>query len=254
MTDTKTENPLARYGISSPGNVDPHIKALIYGESGVGKTTVVASAADVQGMCPVLHLDVERGTRSIQGIYDNIDVIRVKTIADLQKVYLTLRKGGHGYKTVNVDNLSEIQQLGLGDIIRDDSKADKPPDPDSFVDVTVAEWKNYNKSTEQVRRIVRLFRELDMNVLFTAHRTEVTNKEGDVTKIRPYLTNKASQITPGFIDEVWYMYIKHVKGKQRRIILTDSTDVIVAKTRNHLPTTIEEPTMELIHQHTTEDK
>jgi len=208
--------------------------ALIYGQSGIGKTTLAASAAEVPEMSPVLFLDIEDGQESVKGLYD-VESIRCTSLKKMQRIYDDLKKPDHGYKTVVIDNITELQQFGMAQMMGETEEWDDPSTPD---------WPMYNRSTEQMRRFIRGFRDLTgMNIIFTAHETTAEDPRTKRDVARPYLTNKASQQAPGFLNSVLYYFSK----KDKRVLLTTKNSDAVAKDRSRkLPPEIENPTMSII--------
>ncbi len=222
-------------------DVDSKFTCLIYGASGAGKTTLAASAAEVPDMKPVLFLDVEDGLLSIK---DKYEVFRVRTtdMNKIRKVYEELHKaartGNLEYNTIVIDNMTELQQHGLTRMLDDTDEWDDPEIP---------EWKTYNKSTEQVRRFIRAWRDLGVNVIFTAHETTEENERTKKERARPYLTKKASEQIPGFVNYVFYI---RLRGVDERLLQTTKTENAVAKDRSgRLPPTIKNPTMAIIQDY-----
>src|SRR3990172_9664620 len=64
--DTKQAKPKWNLQIEDLTDVEELLKMLFYGPPGVGKTVLAASAKDVVALSPVLLVDFEGGTRSIQ--------------------------------------------------------------------------------------------------------------------------------------------------------------------------------------------
>lgn len=232
----------------------PFINMLIYGDPGSGKTVLAGSAQAVEAMSPVLVVDVEGGSYSLRAFYPDIDVVRVKALSELVKVYETLATTDHGYKTVVLDSLTEIQKMVMSDIMREVVEEDSDRDPDV---PSIREW---GKSGEQMRRIIRRFRDLDMHVIFTALVDEVQDKKGRRTFF-PMLSGKLKKEAAGFMDIVVYMYGKMVKindkgeidpeapESKHRFVLTSGTDEYVCKDRSsRMPAIMLDPTMTLIHE------
>lgn len=223
------EKPEARMG---------YINALFYGAPGVGKTVLAGSADAVPEMRPVLLIDVEGGTLSLRSTFPEVDVVRVQTWDDMQRVYGALYDGTHDYKTVVLDSLTEIQKFSMYNIMNGLLKKEPDRDPD------VPGMREWGKNIEQMRRLVRAFRDLPMHTIFTALVAyEKDNKTG-VVQARPSLSGKLSGEVAGFVDLVLYMYTKLVDQRIIRLMLTQGTDRQVAKDRSGLlPQLIEEPTM-----------
>jgi hypothetical protein len=109
----------------------------------------------------------------------------------------------------------------------------------------VREW---GKNIEQTRRIVRGFRDLPMNVIFTALANSDKDQKTGKTQVRPYLSGKLASEVAGFMDIVTFLYVKVKDEKLMRLLLTRATETHVSKDRsNRLPPLLEEPTMADLH-------
>ena len=226
---------------------EPYINALFYGGPGVGKTLLCGTAADVIEMSPVLLIDVEGGSFTLREKYPQVDVVRVQTWEDMSKVYNELFDGKTGYKTVILDSLTEIQKFSMYQIMVDLVRKEPDRDPD------VPGMREWGKNTEQIRRLVRAFRDLPMNALFTALSVSERNPRTGLDHVKPALSGKLSAEVAGFVDIVAYMYTKTKNkdtGEVGRYLLTGSTETQVAKDRSDkLPLVVEEPTMHTLHTH-----
>lgn len=234
---------LAGYEIVPVGTMENNLNILIYGEPGVGKTVLAGSASVVEDMSPVLLLDVEGGTMSLNKQYKDVDVIRITKWIDLLKINNQLDSGDHPYKTVILDSLTEAQKLSMSDIM---TKAVKE-DPD--LDRDVPTMRAWGQNLEQMRRFTRALRDLPMNVIFTALVESDKNNKGKMS-YRPLFQGKTKGEVPGFMDIVAYYYIIQKGDENMRILLSHQTDTVIAKDRsNALPKLLEEPTMEKIYNH-----
>lgn len=215
-----------------------YFNLLIYGDPGVGKTVLAGSADAVEAMSPVLFLDMEGGTMSLRKKYPGVKTIRVEKFADLIRVWDQLKNTKHNFKTVVVDSLTEAQKLGMYQIMA----AAKAKDPDRDPDLAgIGEW---GKNTEQVRKLVRAFRDLPMNTIFTALAQQEHLKTG-ARRVKPSLSAKLSNEVAGFLDIVVYMYNKTKPNEgNMRYLLTLATEEFVAKDRSdNLPPVVEDPDM-----------
>lgn len=219
------------------------LNVLIYGDSGIGKTTLAGSASAIPEMSPVLVVDIEGGTESLRHSYPDVDVVRVKTWQEMQQVYDELHAGRHKYKTVILDSLTEIQKFSMMQIMLDliDKKDDADPD--------VPGMREWGKNVEQIRRFVRGFRDLPMNTIFTALAKEDKNPRTGKSKTLPSLQGKVAQEVPAFLDVVLYYYIKRVNEEEKRLLLAAPTETIIAKDRTaRLPIVTEDPTMAKLYK------
>lgn len=237
--------------------VPEYLNILLYGDSGVGKTVLAGSASVVKEMAPVLFIDIEGGTMSLSHSYPDCERVRVKTWADMQKVYDDLYAGKGGYKTVVVDSLTEAQKFSMDRIMIDLSKTGRKSGAD--VDVDTPSEKEWGKNINQIRFMVRAFRDLPLNVVFTALRKEDKERSG-LMLTKPSLPGKLAGEVAAFVDVVCYYYMKSKDGATNRYLLTKGTEAQVAKDRSdRLPTVVENPTMEklydlMFNQPTTKEK
>src|SRR4051812_49045287 len=79
------------------------LRALTYGPSGIGKTRFGATASNA------LFISAEAGLLSVTD--RSVNNAEIKSMADLRDAYEFLSKPGHGYETVVIDSLTEIQSF-----------------------------------------------------------------------------------------------------------------------------------------------
>jgi hypothetical protein len=249
LTETTPEPPpavltrqnLGGLQIQKVSDQDPFLNLMIYGNSGVGKTRLAGSASLVEQLQPVLFIDIEGGTTSIRDIYPDVELVRVKTWKQMQKVYDDLHTS-NPYKTIVLDSLTEIQKFSMGQIMLE--VVTKEPDRDPDVP-SVREW---GKNGEQTRRLVRAFRDMPCNTIFTALAVHDRDSKTGLTMTTPSLSGKLKQEVAGFLDIVMYYYMKMHDGNMKRILLTTATEQQVAKDRSdRLPPVVESPTMQTLY-------
>jgi hypothetical protein len=219
---------------------------LIYGDSGVGKTTLAGSADLVPSMRPVLFVDIEGGTESLKHSYPEVDTVRVTSWKEMQDLYNELHEGRHPYKTIVLDSLSEIQKFNMYSIMTATIQARPDLDPD------VPSMREWGKNLEQMRKLVRGFRDLDMHTIFTALAKSDKDQRTGITTIKPSLSGKLADEVAAFLDVVVYYYVKQIGDGEdaefRRLLLTQKTDQHIAKDRSgKLPMILEYPTMTSIN-------
>jgi hypothetical protein len=199
----------------------------------------------VEALSPVLFIDVEGGTLSLRERYPEVKIVRCKSFNDFGTIYKDLRKMDHGFKTVVLDSITEIQKFGMLEIMKRMLEDPKNSDRDELLP-SIGEW---GKNIEQMRRLIRAMRDLPMNTIFLALAQTDQDKKGNrLTK--PSLSGKLSAEVAGFLDIVCYMYKKTLPdGTIKRLLLTAGTDEIISKDRtDRLPPVLEDPDMETIAQ------
>jgi hypothetical protein len=233
--------------IRKPQDKLPYLNMMIYGDSGAGKTLLAGTAAFVQELSPVLFVDVEGGTLTL-GQFDStadIDVVRMNEWRSVQKVYNELFSGRHPYKTVVIDSLTEMQKFAMNTVLG----AGREIDAIGYM----PEFKEWHINTEQLRRLVRAFRDLPVNTIFTALAMDVPDPrtaktENPLILKKPDFTKKLAAEIPAFFDVLFYLYVRASGQKNVRFIQTDKDNRIVAKCRvRGLPIIIENPDMERLY-------
>jgi hypothetical protein len=216
----------------------PFVNMLVYGESGAGKTRLAGSADDVPAMRKVLFIDVEGGTLTLRDTYPDVETIRVKTWPDMQRVYDVLYAGKHGFTTIVIDSLTEVQKMSMDTVMR------KLVEEHEERDADVPGIREWNINLEQTRKFVRAFRDLPVNTIFTALVQSDKNNRTGAIKRKPSLSGKLKDEVAGFLDIVVYLYTKEKDQENVRFLLCGQTEDTVAKDRsNALTLTIENPTM-----------
>jgi hypothetical protein len=214
------------------------VKALIYGESGAGKTSLAATLGKetlvISGESGLLcirdaELDFVDLSRDDKGevIQDQLGRLRV-----LSEVFKELHDNDElkkKYKNVFVDGITEIGELMV------ESLALQFPDrKDSF-----PMWGEYSK---RMRSVIKNFRDLPYNVFMTA----VAEPDVDENKRRYMGFQVAGSIgrkMPQYFDEVFFLY---VDSEGKRSLVTNKTDALVCKDRSNKLAPIEEADLSLI--------
>ncbi len=225
---TLSSGNIGGLAIKKPGITLPNLNMLLYGESGVGKTLLAGSACFVEEMSPVLFIDVEDGTLTLNhfGADAKIDIVRLVRYADMQKIYDQLYDGKLPYRTVVLDSLSESQKAAM-------NLVNGNPQGNNLNSIgNLPEFKEWNTNTDQMRRLIRAFRDLPINTIFTALATDLQenpNRESSPYVRLPALTKKLAWEVPALFDMVFYMSVKGEPPK--RTIQTQKNDKVVAKSR-----------------------
>ena len=175
-----------------------YMNVLVYGESGVGKTTFASSAPK-----PILWLESEGGTDSIANEdREHIDIARVTGLETYREALALLLDNPGQYSTVVLDSFTETQAGILKEIMR--AAVAQDADRDEFAPL-FSEW---GRLTGVMREIARGFRDLPMHTVITALQREDTDELTGRVKVRPRLSPALADELPGYMDVVGYMYAK----------------------------------------------
>jgi hypothetical protein len=244
-TQVKPSN-LPPFIIQSNQNAVRWLKALIYGEYGSGKTFLVGTASEIDVFRDVLFISTDVGELTLfdpdsQYHFDMIDIVSVfdyKTLGQVHeflKAHCALRdRASNGdkdaidqlmrlqkfvmptipdpdrlrlYKTAIVDSLAEaenqcmMQLLGVGAKTMIDEE------------VQAEGWDQYRMQRNMIHRLIRNFRNLPMNILFTCPRQYKENEQ----KRRiygPMMTGKLASEVQGFVDLVGHLVVGDLQSQE----------------------------------------
>jgi len=206
--------------------------ALIYGHSGTGKTGLAATAPSP------LFIDLENGAPVTVKAVGNKDarVVQCEDIADVREVFKFLKAGDHGFKTVVIDPLWELQRMMMEEV------QIKYPAKRAFNRVsTMQDWQLV---TEDFRKMFEAFRSLPMHTVMIAH-AQSRQHEEDV--VEPLLQGKSMlSFAIRSMDLLGYMRIGFDDKEETSVreLITEGTEEIAAKNRGgNLPALIRNPNL-----------
>lgn len=239
--DQELRNKLA---VQPPDSVE-WLNVLVHSDPGAGKTYFCGTAADSPDTSPVLVFDVEGGLTTIRRKTD-IDTIAVRSLqgptgirAKYNELYRSIRPDGTMYyKTVCIDSLLELASLDMLEIMN----AAYQRNPEN-VTKEVPSPREWGICREHIREIVRAFRDLPCNVIYTAH-TSVDQNEGQPNKFQPGFAGKLKTDVPGFMDIVGYLSADAQGDTVTRQMQFLGTKRVVAKDRTQkLGNIVHDPTV-----------
>lgn len=232
------------------------INGLFFGDPGAGKTYLLGTAMDHPETRPFLLIDIEGGALTLRKRTD-VDVVQVRSMAELENLVNTIRKNTVGgemyYKCIGLDSLTELQKLDMRTVMKEAKKKARDP---SKVDELVPSQREWGISNERIRMVIRAFKDMECHFLATAFVQEFKREnksEGTsrVVKIAPSLPGKLANEVPGFFDIVGLLRAQN-RGQGGdtetvRVLQTQQTELVKAKDRfSALPGLIEHPSIPLI--------
>lgn len=226
--------------VTPPAESITWINKLVYGEPGAGKTYLLGTAADHPETAPLLFLDIEGGIMTIRDRQD-IDVVQVRSMKQLQDIINMIAKQPKPlyYKTIGVDGITELQKLDMRTVMME--QFNRKPET---TDIYVPSQREWGKSGERVRMIVRALRDLECNLIMTALQAEFVDERTGRRLIHPSIPGKLKSEIPGFFDIVGHLKAVHEGGEIIRTLQTVKTESLIAKDRSDsLPPLMKNPSI-----------
>lgn len=211
---------------------------LLYGDFGVGKTFLAATAVLVPEMCDILYISLEGGEKTLKEIIrlckasgvdpNRIMVIPVQSyqqyayVYEFMKIHVQARDKGdietlrkleaqvrgiapeaietpRQFRTVITDSLTEAQKYCMYQILGINPMNQKiDAEPDQ------AQFQDWGKSREMIQFLIRRFRDLPVHTILICGQ----DIEQDVRKqfhYDPMLPGKLSNDVRGLVDTVGYL-------------------------------------------------
>lgn len=253
----------------SQGTVERDIKLLIYGAYGGGKTTLAASADDVESLRDVLFIDAESGDLSLED-RPWLDRIRINKYSQLARIHEFLKLHCRFRDARDEARLRELEAKFRGYAPDEGESLEEYrkrlpnllPEPKHYrtvvldslsevnkycmyqltgivigdraldVEPDAPEYKEWGQSSEMTRLLVRSLRDLPMTVIFVCSMQE---KEDEKKKIfrSPNLPGKLGGEVQGFLDVVGFLNAVQVgdEGKVVRRLYITPGETFGAKNR-----------------------
>jgi hypothetical protein len=183
----------------------------IYGEPGVGKTTLAASIADSEFGRPALYIDARGNPHVINSYADRIDVVTVEKFAHFEAIRQSIIKDKDlGYKSIIIDTLTEAWSIDLRDLYG----------PTADVD-----WQKHSASTADILQLVRNFVDLSssgprVNVVFVMQETveeRVINNQ-KISRSEVHFNKKLQEYIPALISFLGRLYYYETTPPFRRCL------------------------------------
>ncbi len=224
----KVKSKADNYGLSveylEGGGFDPnHVRTLIYGESGVGKTRLASTWPNP------FFCDVDKGMASV-----DLPVARqeIDDWNELNDVYAWLaNERPKEFGTIVLDSLNEAQTVSMIDTVANFPTIHRSYD-------SLPSQSDYGKMLHDFDRMIRAFCRLPYNIVLVA---QTTTRQFDTDLIMPQLIGKnTSRNITRMMDIVAYLF--HAEDSEMTVSAAFNAVHYVTKDRSgRLPNVLEQP-------------
>lgn len=210
------------------GSVD-YLNALFFGEPSAGKTYLCGTAdQDPENFLPAIILDVDGGLDTLRNNYKIEKSPPIRSLDKLKEIYREIAAETDYYKTVFLDNVSELQKIDMTEVMQEAEKRANDP---SKIDVYVPSPREWGKSGERMRIIIRSFRDLPCHTIMLAHSDDREDPTTKINRIWPALPGQLRTGASGFFSVVGYISVYEENGVPLRQIQFAKTRRVAAKDR-----------------------
>lgn len=207
------------------GESKESVNMLLYGHSGVGKTTFLGSGRD-KGKHDLI-IAIENGTTSAARAGSQVNVLPVKTLKEFEEVIAAIEEEPERFNWVCIDSITKLQDLIWEGIIEDSLliKPDRSP--------YKRELQEYHEGQLRLKSYVSRLCSSKANVIFTALATQMYNDDAEVY-LEPAIEGKKGALAAwvcGEVDVVCYMATATKSGKTVRTFQMSENSRCIAKDR-----------------------
>jgi hypothetical protein len=181
-------------------SASPHIRVLVYGRNGQGKTRFACSAPK-----PLICDIDEEGTRSARA-FKGAEVYPAKKWSDIVWLYWYLKAGDHSYESLVIDTLTGMQNVCMKQVLKESGDRDPDKDPKT------ASMRDWGKLAQLMKEQMLNFRNLPMHTIFTAQERTVDDPESETTERVPDLSPGSRATATACVDIIGRIYKKEVRA------------------------------------------
>lgn len=185
------------------------VKMMIYGQAGMGKTTLALSAPK-----PLL-LDFDNGVKRVNiAQLSDVSIVQITMWGQVQQL---LQEDLSDFDTIVVDTIGKMMDYIISYCCGNGTPK-------------INDWSRINNTFKQ---FINSVNNLNKNVIFVAHRDVQT--DGDSRVFVPALRPKNYNSIVTELDLLGYVQMRNENGYQKRTITFDPTDVSDGKNTCNMP-------------------
>lgn len=285
-SDATPDDILSALGFTSLDEAGEFTNALLFGQSGSGKTTAAAFAANLPGDGITVFINAESGLKKAALRRLGVDTSKIMIWPDREKgetftfdslerllfrLAHALRVRPGSIKVVSFDSLTEgsvslMEEITTRAFDKDNNLSDAQKQRRIAMDKKMRESRfetqlqDFGMMTSQGRTLVRGFRDLPCHFVATAlERDDAVSDDGLVKQIGPELTPKLSTSVRSYVDVVFRLSAETLKTgptTQETLITAETQTSLRLQTKDRLgvfPVQMMSPTFDRIHRYTQED-
>lgn len=213
------------------------LQILVYGDTGVGKTTFAASAYRHPQLRRVGILDTDGGLTSISHWSDpGLVFASVDGTANIEEVAMGAignKPPFNEFNTWVVDSLSrwvtdDMREISEREFVRNPGKRGNSID--------TVQIQDYKEMTARISRLSTGLKASRRNVIFTAALADIgaTPDNPNFSERRPHMPNAIWKSISHMMDCIWWVYRRPNGGiyALTRSVVLPTGGIVVAKTRN----------------------
>ncbi len=193
--------------------IQRNVKMMVYGQAGMGKTTLALSAPSA------LLLDFDNGVKRVNNAHldDSIGIVQITNWQEVVQLLTQEQADLASFETIVVDTIGKMMDFIIA--YRCGSRNPR-----------VQDWGSINND---FKWFVNELSGLGKHIIFVAHRD--SRKEGDDTVFIPALREKSYNSIVTELDLLGYVEMKNENGLQKRSITFDPTNRNDGKNTCQLP-------------------
>lgn len=197
---------------------------LLYGEPGVGKTTLLCQSQGLIDFDNVLLISIDMGSISVKHRKD-LNVVKVSTSAEFSVAMKILQEPSFNYKTVILDSLTQLHKVLMRDLMKTVVKMNpKMADPE------VPSQREWGIVSERMQMLLMRLAHQGYHVLCTA--TERTERDSAGTPMsRPDLPGRLPNHVCEWADIVGRMLARTTEDTVQRVVVLQPGRTWIAKNR-----------------------